>query len=190
MSIFLRGLGLALMLAALCPGTRTAHAQAAPVPYWVPSWPLGFGGNLALGPNSFATRDDSPARINFPNGFFVGSEGSGAALNISGIDQGGAFSSFPSLSYQGTQFGYNFQNAPLTVFGGFDTLKYNPGNVGPFASFDSASSTLGYSAHAGVEYRPASNISLSLGVGFAQQSGDINSFALPGASPFGFGARH
>ena len=47
----------------------------------------------------------------------------------------------------------------------------------------------GYSAHAGVEFKPTSNLSLSLGVGFTQQPGDINSLALPGASPLAIGGR-
>jgi opacity protein-like surface antigen len=73
-------------------------------------------------------------------------------------------------------------------------LKYDAGSGGPFASFDSMSGTLPvYSAHAGVEFQPTSNISLSLGVGYTQQSGyigsDINSLALPGAAPFAFGGR-
>jgi opacity protein-like surface antigen len=193
MFISSRGLALTFTLAAFCPGGQTAHAQVAAVPYWTPSWPLGFGGNLPAGSNSnwLGTRDDGPPRINFPNGFFVGSEGGGTGLNlnVSGINQGSAFSNFPSLSYGGTQFGYNFQNAPLTIYGGLSTLNYNPGNVGPFSSFDSTSSTLGYSMHAGVEYRPTSNLSLSLGVGVTQMgNSDINSLTLPGASPFAFGA--
>jgi opacity protein-like surface antigen len=193
MSISSRGLALTLALAAFCPGGQTAHAQVAAVPYWTPSWPLGFGGNLPGGSNSnwLGTRDNGAPRYNFPNGFFVGSEGGGTGLNlnVSGINQGAAFSNFPSLSYAGSQFGYNFQNAPLTIYGGLGTLNYNPGNVGPFSSFDSTSSTLGYSMHAGVEYRPTSNLSLSLGVGVTQMgNSDINSLTLPGASPFAFGA--
>jgi hypothetical protein len=46
---------------------------------------------------------------------------------------------------------------------------------------------------AGVEFRPTSNLSLSLGVGFAQQGGridsDINSSLPPGATPLYFGGR-
>jgi len=94
-------------------------------------------------------------------------------------------------------FTYNFQNAgglPLTVYAGFDTLKYNAGIGGPFAPFDTMSGTLpGYSAHAGVEFQPTPNVSLSLGFGYAQQSGridsDINSLSLPGASPFAVSGR-
>jgi len=204
MSIFAGRLGLAFLLAALCLGGRAAHAQAAPVTYWTPGWPVGFGGNLTVdqGSNSygnFPSFDGSDAqgggfssmRYNFPNGWFVGGEGGGIGLSMNGINQVGAFGNTFSLYYQGVQFGYNFKNAgglPLTVYAGFDTLKYNTGVGGPFAPFDSTSGTLpGYSAHAGVEFQPAPNVSLSLGFGYTQQSGridsDINSLSLPGASP-------
>ncbi len=190
------------MVAALCLGGRTAQAQAAPVSYWLPSWPIGFGGDPTAGQGAntygnFPSFDGSGAstRYNFPNGWFVGSEGGGLGLSMNGLNQTGAFGS--SLSYQGMQFGYNFQNAhglPLTVYAGFDTLKYNTGIGSPFAPFDSTSTTLpGYSAHAGIEYQPTSNLSLSLGFGYTQQSGridsDINSPLLPGASPFAVNGR-
>jgi|HubBroStandDraft_6_1064221.scaffolds.fasta_scaffold435442_2 opacity protein-like surface antigen len=196
------GLALVLVLAALGLAGRTAHAQAAPVPYWMPGWPVGFGGNLAAGESSnsygnFPGFDGSDARgggfsylrHNFPNGWFVGAEG-GTALSMNGIDRDAAFGN--SLYYQGVQFGYNFQNAPLSIYAGFDTLKYNTGIGGPFAAFDTASGTLpGYSAHAGVEFQPTSNVSLSLGFGYTQQPGridsDINS--LPGVSPFAVSGR-
>jgi outer membrane protein with beta-barrel domain len=203
MSIFAGRLGLALVLAALCPGGRTAHAQAAPVSYWIPGWPMGFGGNLTAGQSSntygnFPGFDGSDARsggfsylrYNFPSGWFVGGEGGGMGLSMNGINQDGGFGNIRSPSYQGVQFGYTFQNAgALTVYGGFDTLKYDTGIGGPFAPFDTLSGTLtGYRAHAGVEFQPAPNVSLSVGVGFTQQSGridsDINSPLLPGASAF------
>ena len=206
MSIFSSRLGLALVLAALCLGGRTAHAQAAPVNYWIPGWPAGFGGNLTVGQGSntygnFPSFDGSDARAgfssmryNFPNGWFVGGEGGGMGLSMSGINRDGAFGNLGSLYYQGVQFGYNFQNAPLTIYAGFDTLKYNSGIGSPFAPFDTVSGTLpGYSAHAGVEFQPAPNVSLSLGFGYTQQSGridsDINSLSLPGASPFAVSGR-
>ena len=134
------------------------------------------------------TRGFSYKRYNFPNGWFVGSEGGGMGLSMNGFNQGGAFGNIGSPYYEGTQFGYNFKGAgglPVTVYAGFDTLKYNPGIGGPLASFDSMSSTLsGYRAHAGIEFQPASNVSLSLGVGYTQQSG------LSGTSPFAFGGYH
>ncbi|WP_407177349.1 outer membrane protein [Bradyrhizobium sp. STM 3562] len=139
----------------------------------------------------------SYARYNFPNGWFVGNERGNLGLSLSGISQNSAFGNFGSVSTEGVQFGYNFGSAgglPLTVYAGFDTLKYNSGIGGPFTPFDSVSSTLpGYSAHAGVEIQATPNVSLSLGVGYTQQSSridsDINSPLLPGASPFAFGAR-
>jgi opacity protein-like surface antigen len=215
MSIFARRLSLALVLTALCLGGRAAHAQAvssqaAPVTYWIPGWPLGFGGDPTEGQGSnaygnFPSFDGNGARgggfsymrYNFSNGWFVGSEGGGAGLSMNGINQGGAFGNIGSLYYQGMQFGYNFKTTgglPLTVYAGFDTLKYNTGIGGPFAPFESVSGTLpGYSAHAGVEFQPSPNVSLSLGFGYTQQSGridsDINSPTLPGASPFAVGGR-
>ena len=201
MSVFARSCGLALVLAALCPGERTAHAQAAPVSYWIPGWPIGFGGNaVGQGSNTYGNFPGfngsdirgggfSYPRYNFSNGWFVGGEG-GVGLSMNGITQDSAFG---SLRYEGVQFGYNFRNSgglPVTVYAGFDTLKYNTGIGNPFAPFDNVSGTLpGYSAHAGIEFQPASNLSLSLGVGVTQQSGDVNSLVLPGASPLGFGAR-
>jgi opacity protein-like surface antigen len=209
MSIFSSRLGLAFVVAALCLGGRTAHAQAAPVTYWIPSWPFGFADNpVGQSSNtygnfpSFDGRDArgggfSYMRYNFPNGWFVGGEGGGMGLRMNGINQDGAFGNFGSLYYQGVQFGYNFKNTsgvPVSVYAGFDTLKYNAGIGSAFAPFETVSGTLpGYSAHAGVEYQPTPNVSLSLGFGYTQQSGridsDINSLSLPGASPLAFGGR-
>jgi hypothetical protein len=204
MSVFAGRIGLALVLAALCPGGRTAHAQAAPVPYWSPGWPLGFGGTVDQGPGAygnFAGFDGSDAqggasRYNFPNGWFVGSTRSSMSMN--GLGQPGAFGNFGSLSSEGVQFGYNFKNSPVSIYAGFDTLKYNTGAVAgsPFAPFDAAASgTLpgAYTARAGVEFRPTSNLSLSLGVGVTQLPGridsDVNSSLMPGATPFVAGGR-
>ncbi len=207
MSIFSGRLTVALLLAALGAGGRTAHAQAAPVTYWIPGWPMGFAGNPAAGQGSntygnFPSFDGTGARgggfsnmrYHSPNGWFVGSEGGGMGLGLNGINQDAAFGR-SSLYYEGVQFGYRFQNAglPVTVYAGFDTLKYSTG-IGPFAPFDAVSGTLpGYSAHAGVEFQPTSNLSLSLGFGYTQQSGridgDINSQSLPGASPLAVGGR-
>jgi hypothetical protein len=205
MSIFASRLGLAFVLAALCLGGRTAHAQAAPVTYWIPGGPFGFGGDLTAGQSSntygnFPGFDASDARgggfsyirTNFPNGWFVGGERGGMGLGMTGLSRDGAFGNFGSLYSEGVQFGYNFKNAgglPVTVYAGFDTLKYKSDIGSPFAPFDTVSGTLpGYSAHAGVEFQPAPNVSLSLGVGVTQQSGridsDINSLSLPGASSF------
>jgi opacity protein-like surface antigen len=190
--------------AALCLGGQAAHAQVVSSPYWTSGLPIGFGGGLTTdqGSNTYGAvpgfdggelRGGSfSSRYNFSNGWFVGSERGGLGLSMSGFGQEGAWGNIHPLSYDGVQFGYNFKNAPVTVYAGFDSLKYNTGIGSPFAGFDSLSSTVpGYGAHAGVEFRPTSNLSLSVGVGFTQQPSGIegiNSLS-PGASPLAFGAR-
>ena len=186
------------MLAALCLGAGTASAQTADVTY--SSWPVGFHSNLTVGQSansygSFAGFDGSAARggfstmrYHFPNGWFVGGGTGGMGFGMNGISQASAFGS--SLYTEGAQVGYKFQNAPVTVYAGFDTLKYNTGIGSPFAPFDTTSGTLpGYRAHAGIEFSPAPNLSLSLGVGYTQaparSDSDLNSLGLPGAAPFG-----
>ena len=201
MSVVSARLGFLFALAVLGFDARAAHAQA--VADWTSGWSSAFGGSLAADQSSspysaFSGFDGSASgsfssRYNFSSGWFVGSERGGLGLGLNGLSQGAAFSNTQSFSYEGVQFGYNFTSAPVTVYAGFDTLKYNPGVGGLLANFDSSSSTLpGYSAHAGVEFRPTSNLSLSLGVGFAQTGridSDINSGLLPGASPLAFGRR-
>ena len=174
--------GLALVLAALCLGGRAAHAQADPVRYWIPGWPLGFGGDVAAGqgassygnfPSFGASDGRSGGLYNFPNGFFVGSVSGTVGLGMNGLTQDSAFG---SLRYEGARFGYNFQNTPLKVYGGFDTLKYDNGLAAPFAGSDALSGTrTGYSAHAGVALQPAPNVSLQLGFGYTQQGGRLDS---------------
>ncbi len=182
------GFAFVLALAALCLNGRAAHAQESPVPYWTSGWQSGFGGGLTAGQRfgnipGFDGSDSSSgsnfsARYNFSNGWFVGNERGGLGLSMNGFSQEGAWSNVRPLSYEGVQFGYNFSSAPVTVYAGFDSMS---------------STAPGYSAHAGIEFRPTSNLSLSLGVGYAQQPGGIesgiNSLSLPGASAFAFGRR-
>jgi hypothetical protein len=203
MSMFSRKFGLAMVAAMLCLGAPAAHAQASPVNYWIPGWPMGFSGAAGESPDAYGTfpsfdfRDvgngSSHARYNFSNGFFVGSQRN--AMGFSGLGQS-AFGSFGSLYSEGVQFGYSLKNGggpPVTFFAGVDTLKYNAGiGSNAFAPFDSRSGTLPVSsAYAGVEFQPTSNLSLSLGVGVVQQTGRIDSEinSLPGASSFSVGGR-
>jgi opacity protein-like surface antigen len=200
MSILLDRLALGLVLAVtLCFGGRTAHAQSGPVTYWIPGGPFGFGGGLDGGQSlnsygnfpSFDASGSLAARYNLPNGWFVGGEGGRVGFGMNGASQIGGLGRFGALDYQGVQFGYKFQNAssgPLTLFGGLDTLKYNNGTGiggGPFSAFDSSNDQSGYRLHGGVEFQPAPNVSLSLGMSYAQQpvnpNNDIKSLTT---SPF------
>ena len=200
-------LSFALALTALALAAPVAHAQGSPVPYWTTAWPAGFGSSFAAAQASSsysslapldlsaldggaAVRSSFSSRFDLPNGWFVGSQSGGAGLN--GL--GSAWSGMPSFAYNSTQVGYNFANAsvPVSIYAGLDTLKYNTPAIGsPFAALDSSSSNAvqTYGVHAGVEFRPTSNLSLSFGASFAQQPGDLNAAMLPGATPFAFGAR-
>jgi opacity protein-like surface antigen len=178
---------LALMLAVLCLGAPEAHAQSAP--YWTSTLPAGFGG-LTSDPsvNAFG---NFTSRYNFENGWFIGSERGNLNWGLNNFTPVSAFGSPTSFSYEGSQVGYNFKSAPVSVFAGFDTVKYNSPIASPFTALDSMSSnsTPGYRVNAGVEFRPTSNLSLSVGASFSQQPNDLNSALLPGASPFGYRGR-
>ena len=80
---------------------------------------------------------------------FVGRERGDMGLSMSGINWDETFGNIRSPYYESVQFGYNFQHAgglPLTVYAGFDTLKYKAGIGGTFAPFDTMCGTLpGYS---------------------------------------------
>ena len=182
-----------------------AHAQAVnPLTYWTPGWPLGFSGDSVADAYgnfpSFDTRDSrgfGASRYNFGNGFFVGNSRT-EVLGMSGIAANTAFGNFGSIYSEGSQFGYSFKGAnglPVSISAGFDTLKYNNGfgSGSPFAAFDSASSgnLPVYNAHAGIEFKPTANTSLSLGFGYTGNSGRIDSDAAlpPGANPFTTGVR-
>jgi opacity protein-like surface antigen len=200
MSVFSTRLAVAVVLAALGLGAGTAHAQG--VPYsWASGWSSGFRGKLSAdqGMNANANGDSAGfannsadvgafmQRYSFSSNSFLGGPGFGSSglTGLTGLNQTASFGS--SFTYDGVQVGYNFKNSPVSVFAGFDTAKYNPGlGANPFSPFDtSANSTPGYTARAGVEFKPTSNLSLSLGASFTQAGTDNNTVVLPGASPFG-----
>ena len=195
-----------LALAASYLGAPAARAQSNPVPYWTTAWPAGFATGFTAGQssNTFTSLSSLAAldggvtggsfssRYDLPNGWFVGSESGGMALN--GFS--GGWGGMSSLAYEGTQVGYNFKNldVPVSVYAGFGTLKYNSPIGSPLAGFDSSSanSPQGYSAHVGVELRPTSNLSLSFGASFAQQpqyDSSISALTSPALSPFALSGR-
>ncbi|MDH2343620.1 hypothetical protein [Bradyrhizobium sp. SSUT77] len=184
---------LATLFAVLCLGGATTHAQVAPLRYWIPGGPFGFGGSSGQSADAYGNfpsfkAGDADESYSFRPGFFVGSQR--GDLGLSGLSQPTTAGNFSALSYDGTQFGYNTKTAggmPVTFFAGFDTLKYN-GGIGSSLAPLTSSASPGYGAFAGVEFKPTSNLSLSFGAGFTQQQSgrmdsDINSSLLPGESP-------
>lgn len=193
MFMFLNKLAVAVAFAAICLGGRAAHAQAAPVQYWLPSASFGFGGS----PGFDGGDTSGVSRTEFPGGWFMANtQGSFAT---SGFSRLGAFGNFSSISTDGVQFGYAFKNTPLSIYSGFDTLKYNTGlgssASGAFSAFERSDAAPGaFSTNAGIEFRPTSNVTLSLGASFTQHSSgsvdsDIKSPLLPGQSPMFVGGR-
>jgi hypothetical protein len=185
--------GLATLFAVLCLSEAPAHAQVAPLRYWIPGGAFGFGSGAGQSADvygnfpSFGTGNANES-YGFRPGFFVGSERGN--LGLSGLTQTAPSGNFSALSYDSTQFGYNTKTAggmPVTFFAGFDTLKYSGGIGSSLAPLSSGVSP-GYGAFAGVEFKPTSNLSLSFGAGFTQQDSgrmdsDIRSNMLPGESP-------
>ncbi|OAF15978.1 hypothetical protein [Bradyrhizobium neotropicale] len=191
--------GLATLVAVLCFGGAPVHAQVAPLRYWIPGGAFGFGDSAGQSSDTYGNfpsfnAGDPGGRYNFANGFFVGSQRGNIGWN--GLSQAQSSGNFATLSYEGTQFGYNYKTAggmPVTFFAGLDTLKYGNGLGSSLAPLTS-SATPGYSAFAGVEFKPTSNLSLSFGAGYTQQQSgrmdsDINSSMLPGESPVFGGLR-
>lgn len=194
---------LPILLASVCFGAQAAQAQTAPLTYWTPGWPMGLTDTTGQGATTYgnfpgfnfseAGSGSAIARYNFSNGMFVGAERS-MGFGMSGIAMGGAFG---NLHYEGTQFGYNFQNTPVTVFGSVGSLKVDSGlGTALSSSFanPNSSTVAGYTSHVGVEFHPTSNLSFSLGAGYTQQGSglvdsDIHSDLPPGASPLAFGHR-
>ena len=201
MSVF--RLAFVVAFAMLCVGERV-HAQGAnPLTYWTPGWPVGFASDPGAGTYgnfpSFDTRDSrgfGATRFNFGNGFFVGSSRT-EILGVSGITTNAAFGNFGSLTSEGSQVGYSFKGVngmPVSLYAGFETLKYNNGfgSGSPFAAFDSQSGNLPvYNAQAGIEFKPTANTSLSFGMGYVGNSGAVGSESAlpPGANPFTQGVR-
>lgn len=187
MSPLSRKSGFKLLLAALCLGAPAVHAQVAlPMNYWIPGGPFGFGSGLTDvhgfdSYTTFPTLDLSSAggerfSATRMDNWFISTRSGTAGLGVSsfGFSQADTLGSIGTLNYQSTNFAYDFKDetgaSPLRVFGGLDTVNYNTMIGNPFSAFNSPTNTAtAYRAHAGVEFKPASNISLSLEAGFSQQ---------------------
>jgi hypothetical protein len=108
-----------------------------------------------------------------------------------------AFAGGSGLSSDGAQYAYSFKSlgdTPVTFFGGVSSLRTTPD---VFTSLVSPglerSNTLATGFNAGVEFKPTSNISLSLSAGYVQPSAinetDMRSQLLSGQNPGFLGRR-
>jgi hypothetical protein len=180
------------LAAALCLIWPAARAQSEPVKYWIPFGPFGFGGGATetTGVETYGDVPSFDAEQGDRSGISVRTYSApvGPLAGFGWNSAGGAFGNYGSLSYDSTQLGYNFKGAggmPVTLFGGVDTLKYNPDVFSRITSFSpTTGATPAYGVHAGVEIRPTSNLSLSFSAGYTQQQsglgdGDISSSLLP-----------
>ena len=189
---------LAATLALLCLGAPVARAQS--VPYWTST--TGFNSNLSSNLTS-----ETNANANAFGNFSLALQFRERLVCRHGTRQpwfwqylvwckqfqapSRAFGSASAYSYEGSQVGYNFKSAPVSIYAGLDTLKYNNAPIvgSPFSAFDSSSANVpgGYRVNAGVEFRPTSNLTQPVGRREFPRSNenDINSSLLPGASPFG-----
>jgi hypothetical protein len=192
------------LVTVLCLSWSAAHAQNEPVKYWVPFGPFGYGGAAeAASAETYGSFPGFDAGQAGKSGFSFRSTSAPVSaltsgLGWSGIGRAAAFGNFGALSQESTQLDYNFKGAgglPVTVFGGVDTLKYNPDVFNAVTSFNTNTGNVpATSVHAGVEIRPTSNLSLSFSAGYTQQQfgpadSDIRSTLLPGESPMFAGGR-
>jgi hypothetical protein len=209
MSRFAASCSLAVAATIWCLAAQAAEAQVAPIRYWIPGGPFGFGGGatqswsaLSWGDVPSFTAEDNSGEDGPPTGFVARSysypvNAFGAGLGWGGLGGAGAFGNFGALASEGAQYGYSFKGVgglPVTMFGGVDTLKYQPDVFTSLTSPGFASSnTAATAVHAGIEIRPTSNLSLSLSAGYTQSGGavdsDIRSNLLPGESPMFSGGR-
>jgi opacity protein-like surface antigen len=148
--------------------TPAAQAQVAPIPYWIPGGPFGFGGETTTqywgsSPDEDGFRKGfSFSSYNIPVNSFTGGFGASALTGGSG------------LSSDGAQYAYSFKSlgdTPVTFFGGVSSLRTTPD---VFTSLVTPglerNSTLATSINAGVEFKPTSNLTLSLSGSFVQSS--------------------
>ena len=189
--------GFAILAAILCLTASAARAQSEPVRYWIPFAPFGFGdgATATAGMETYSNVPDFNFEGADKTGFVFRSYSAPVSALTSGFGWSGlgnatAFGALDSLSHDRTQFGYNFKGAgdmPVTLFGGVDTLKYNPDAFSSITSYNANPGTAAvYGVHAGIEVRPTSNLSLSFSAGYTHEqpglTGDnLSSSLLPRA---------
>lgn len=181
----------AALAAVLCLAASAAQAQVAPIRYWIPGGPFGLGGDTTT-----LYWGGTPDEDGFRKGFSFSSY-SIPVNSFTGGFGAGAFTGGSGLSSEGAQYAYSFKgfgDTPVTFFGGVRSLQTTPDVFTSLVTpgFE-RSSTLATSINAGVEFKPTSNISLSLSAGFVQPSAtldtDIGSQLLSAQNPGFLGRR-
>lgn len=168
--------GLALT-AVLYLAAPAAQAQVAPIRYWIPGGPFGFGGDTTT-----QYWGSTPDEDGFRKGFSFSSYSIPVNSFANGLASGGfaasAFAGVSGLSSEGAQYAYSFKSlgdTPVTFFGGVSSLRTTPD---VFTSLVTPglerSSTLATSINAGIEFKPTSNLSLSLSAGYVQPSATLD----------------
>ena len=194
---------IALALAVLGLGGHAAQAQVAPVQYWIPGG-LFFGSGSTDG-GSAATYGDVPGfDAADTNAAALQSEATAfraarwpAVLGGTGSPERARSAISAHCLMRAPSSAINFKGAggvPVTFFAGVETLNYNPDVFSALTSMSPTSTASGaYRVNAGVEFRPTSNLSLSVSAGFAQPAervdSDIRSTLLPGETPMFSGGR-
>lgn len=196
-----------LALAAMLFAGASAQAQVAPIRYWVPGGPFGFGGGATESWQALSwsdvpgftaeTDENGEVRSGFVARSYSARSHRWPAAGWNSPGGAGAFGNFGSLATEGSQYGYRFKGVgdmPVTLFGGVDSLKYRPDVFTSLTSPGFASSnTAATTVNAGIEIKPTSNVSLSFSAGYTQYNGttdsDIRSNLLPGESPMFSGGR-
>lgn len=151
------------------------RAQVAPFQYLIPGGPVGFGGS-----EQTQYWGEAPDEDGFRKGFSFRSFSApvnafGSGLAWGGVGAGGL--NFSGQTADGAQYGYSFKSlgTPVTVFGSVSTLRSNPDVFTSLVTPDFASSnTLATSVQAGIEFKPASNLSLSFSAGYVQPSAPLD----------------
>jgi len=174
-----RGLALAAALYLMVPA---AQAQVAPIRYWIPGGPFGLGGETTT-----QYWGSTPDEDGFRKGFSFSSF-SVPVNSFTGGFGASAFTGGSGLSSDGAQYAYSFKSlgdTPVTFFGGVSSLRTTPDVFTSLVTpgFE-RSSTLATSINAGIEFKPTSNISLSLSAGFVQPSTNLDT-DIHSQLPFG-----
>jgi hypothetical protein len=159
-----------LAIAAPIAVDAPARAQSAPVPFLLSGGPFGVdvaGGNA----DHQAVKDDDGFRKGFSfRGFSAPVSALGSSFAFGGL--GGPGFAPTGLTSEGAQYGYSFKGVgdlPVTLFGSVSALRTNPDVFTSLVTPGfSNGTTLATTLNAGIELKPASNISLSLSAGFVQ----------------------